>query len=272
MKARATSSATSASSSARRTSRSAASTSASVSAPRRVRRSRMRPSRSESESNIVPSSCDLVLRSVRSTRLEGRGPHAASSFETRPSGAPQDEVRNTYGARGRIALSGGGLRPRAGRLVLVSALGESARNLWMGLGEVKDGWPAPLLRVLRVLSLCPATRSVDSPPACGEGLGVWVAVAGPNRVHQLRPPPRRFAPTLATRGRVKTEFAARGDRTSPGYTSIHTHTFSFPRRVFCARVLLLASRTRNEGWRSAEITCGCCGTRGARLAARPGRV
>src|SRR5262249_57534660 len=71
----------------------------------------MRPSRSESESNIVPSSCDLVLRSVRSTRLEGRGPHAASSFETRPSGAPQDEVRNTYGARGRIALSGGGLRP-----------------------------------------------------------------------------------------------------------------------------------------------------------------
>src|SRR5262249_15634570 len=36
----------------------------------------------------------------------------ASSFETRPSGAPQDEgLPNTCGARGRIALSGGGLRP-----------------------------------------------------------------------------------------------------------------------------------------------------------------
>ena len=51
VKARATSSATSASSSARRTSRNAASTSASLSAPRRVRRSRMPPSFSDSVSN-----------------------------------------------------------------------------------------------------------------------------------------------------------------------------------------------------------------------------
>src|SRR5262249_61331234 len=35
---------------------------------------------------------------------------------------------------------------------------------------------------------------------------------------------------------------------------------SFRRRFLCARVLPFASRTRNEGWRSAEITCGCCGT------------
>src|SRR5262245_66119003 len=134
----------------------------------------------------------------------------------------------------------------------------------MGLGEVKDGWPAPLLRVLRVLSLCPATRSV------GVGGG------GRSCRTESRPPTPTPTPALRAdpphKGRVKTEFAARGDRTSPGYTSIHTHTFSFPRRVFCARVLLLASRTRNEVWRSAEITCGCCGTRGARLAARPGRV
>src|SRR5262249_43771438 len=93
-KARTTSSATSASSRARRTSRSAASTSASVSAPRRVKRSRMPPSLSESESNI---SCrcpaGLVLRDA-------------------PFGAPQDEgLPNTCGARGRIALSGVGLRP-----------------------------------------------------------------------------------------------------------------------------------------------------------------
>src|SRR6185436_19463819 len=52
VKACTTSSATSASSRARRTSRNAASTSASVSAPRRVSRSRMPPSRSDSESNI----------------------------------------------------------------------------------------------------------------------------------------------------------------------------------------------------------------------------
>src|SRR5262245_47352421 len=73
-KARTTSSATSASSKARRTSRSAASTSASVNAPRRVKRSRMPPSLSESESNI---SCrcpaGLVLRDPPFGRSSGRG-------------------------------------------------------------------------------------------------------------------------------------------------------------------------------------------------------
>src|SRR5262249_56096308 len=47
----------------------------------------------------------------RANRTSCRCP-AASSLETRPSGAPRDEgLPNTYGARGRIALSGGGLRP-----------------------------------------------------------------------------------------------------------------------------------------------------------------
>ena len=55
VKARATSSATSASSNARRTSRKAASTSASDSAPRRVKRSRIPFSRSDSDSNIYLS-------------------------------------------------------------------------------------------------------------------------------------------------------------------------------------------------------------------------
>ena len=63
MNERTTSSATSASSSARRTSRSAASTSASVSAPRRVRRSRIPPSRSDRLSNIdVSDPSRRVLR------------------------------------------------------------------------------------------------------------------------------------------------------------------------------------------------------------------
>src|SRR5260221_8304869 len=55
-----------------------------------------------------------------------------------------------------------------------------------------------------------ATISVCSPPPCGEGLGVGV--------HQwkiARPPPRRFAPTLPTRGRGNTELAARIDSSSP---------------------------------------------------------
>src|SRR5262249_57460197 len=39
---------------------------------------------------------------------------------------------------------------------------------------------------------------------CGEGLGVGV-----HWRTSARPPPRRFAPTLPTRGRVSTEFVAR---------------------------------------------------------------
>ncbi len=54
------------------------------------------------------------------------------------------------------------------------------------------------------------THSVCSPPPCGEGLGVGVL----QRI-TTRPPPRRFAPTLPTKGRVETEFAARAESTSP---------------------------------------------------------
>src|SRR5262249_3892858 len=43
-----------------------------------------------------------------------------------------------------------------------------------------------------------AAHSVCSPPPCGEGLGVGVRL----RI-TARPPPRRFAPTLPTRGRVR---------------------------------------------------------------------
>ena len=88
---RTTSSATSASSSARRTSRIAASTSASVSAPRRVRRSRIPPSRSDRLSN---------MRSPR----------------------PHRPFTKHFRARGRIALSGGGRRPQGlvGELALRS--------------------------------------------------------------------------------------------------------------------------------------------------------
>src|SRR5262245_8339527 len=71
----------------------------------------------------------------------------------------------------------------------------------------------PRVVVLQHFHLCllhnNAAHSVCSPPSRGEGLAVGVGVAGPSRVHQPRPPPRRFAPTLPTRGRVKTEFAAR---------------------------------------------------------------
>ena len=103
VKARTTSSATSASKSARRTSRSAASTSASLNAPRRVSRSRMLPSRSDSE------------------------------FE---------HGSNTNYARGRIALSGGGLRPLLDRSAVQSHVScENARSLWSGPARVKE-YPA----------------------------------------------------------------------------------------------------------------------------------
>src|SRR5215467_5960463 len=89
--------------------------------------------------------------------------------------------------------------------------------------------PSFLLEHVRLcLKHVSATYSVCSPPPCGEGLGVGV--------HQritARPPPRRFAIAdakrrrssrlrtaaegrlcLPTRGRVKTEFAARADSIS----------------------------------------------------------
>src|SRR5262245_10814185 len=54
-----------------------------------------------------------------------------------------------------------------------------------------------------------AAYSVRSPPPCGEGSGVGVR---PRLT--ARPPPRRFAPTLPTRGMVETELAACTDFTS----------------------------------------------------------
>ena len=81
VKARTTSSATSASSSARRTSRSAASTSASLSAPRRVSRSRMPPSRSDSESNR------FLLRTVALRATCGQTPMAPEGASRCRAGA-----------------------------------------------------------------------------------------------------------------------------------------------------------------------------------------
>jgi hypothetical protein len=40
--------------------------------------------------------------------------------------------------------------------------------------------------------------------------------------------------------------------------STHVNSSSFPRRVFCARVLFFASLTRISGWRSAERRTGAC--------------
>ena len=94
MKARATSSATSASSSARRTSRSAASTSASVSAPRRVRRSRMLPSRSDRLSNI--GSKRHLLR-PRAHRAVGRWPPASWAGRRIANHGSFKRARGTYG-------------------------------------------------------------------------------------------------------------------------------------------------------------------------------
>src|SRR5262249_7394963 len=45
--------------------------------------------------------------------------------------------------------------------------------------------------------VCITARSVHSPPPCGEGVGVGV-----RQPITARPTPRRFAPTLPTRGRV----------------------------------------------------------------------
>ena len=100
VKPRTTSSATSASSSARRTSRIAASTSASVSAPRRVRRSRIPPSRSDRLSNIIQTPM-----------------------------APEGASRCRAGASGLTDRSAD----------CNSGSCESARNLWWHPREVKKG-------------------------------------------------------------------------------------------------------------------------------------
>src|SRR5262249_11649607 len=161
------------SSKARRTSRSAASTSASVSAPRRVRRSRIPPSLSESESNILPLSCGLILPDAPFGR------------------SPDQGLPNIYGARGRIALSGGGLRPPGPVGGCISALDESARNLWMRRPEVKNAALrgascvsaaaySPLrlpLRSQRELASCPPTME-GSPMQITRVLFIALAAIG----------------------------------------------------------------------------------------------
>src|SRR5262245_52168515 len=48
------------------------------------------------------------------------------------------------------------------------------------------------------------------------------------------------------------------------FTCQTAHVSSFPRRVFCARVLPFASRTRSEGWAERRKNVGCLrGTRSA---------
>src|SRR5271169_1361987 len=100
VKARATSSATSASSSARRTSRSASSTSASDSAPRRVRRSRIEPSRSDRLSNIV---VQTVLRS-RAHRAVGRLPPVSRTGRRSKTSVSYECRRNLVTARITVNL------------------------------------------------------------------------------------------------------------------------------------------------------------------------
>src|SRR5262249_45344389 len=112
---------------------------------------------------------------------------------------PQDEVRNTYRTRGRIALSGGGLRPRG-------PVGSSWFQL-LARARGTYGWDLVKSRMagLHRCSVCCVCCPFARPPAratplplVGRGWG-GVAVAGPKRVHQLRPPHRRFAPTRPTR-------------------------------------------------------------------------
>src|SRR5215467_110453 len=178
-KARTTSSATSASSNARRTSRSAASTSASVNAPRRVKRSRMPPSLSESESNI---SCHVQASSLpgstrQSILFASRWMPGSSPGMTRLANLPSLQYQTPTAPEGalRCRAVASGLQGRSAGFT--SALGESARNLWMRPGEVKDAEscgaascvPAaayspirlPLLS-MRELASCPPT--MEGPP------------------------------------------------------------------------------------------------------------
>ena len=118
MKARATSSATSASSSARRTSRSAASTSASVSAPRRVRRSRMPPSRSESESNIVPNTylCCVTFRGRRFCPRPAKRGEGSRLDQQAPAGEGRHNLPLTPTLSPFASLTGRGSAPRLPRV------------------------------------------------------------------------------------------------------------------------------------------------------------
>src|SRR5262249_20491890 len=187
MKARATSSATSASSKARRTSRSAASTSASVSAPRRVRRSRMPPSLSESESNIVPLSCGLVLRDAPSGRSSGsrltkhlRRPRAHCAVgRWPPASRAGRRVAFRLLARARGTYGCGGPKSRTANFVgffscVPAAAYSPVRLPLVSIGELASGRlatggsPMQIMRVLLIalgLVGVSADRTVSQPSA-----------------------------------------------------------------------------------------------------------
>src|SRR6202022_1719213 len=96
--------------SARRTSRAAASTSAADSAPRRVSRSRMPESLSDRPSNILA----LLPLHLAWRRRESALVETPLTPTLSPQGRGEGEEKppaNTNRARGRNALSGGGLRP-----------------------------------------------------------------------------------------------------------------------------------------------------------------
>ena len=106
-----------------------------------------RPPRSARRAASGGRGCRRVVR--RANRTSCRCP-ARSSFETRPSRAPQDEglIKHLRRPRAHRAVGRWPPAPGAGRRVSTSrALGESARNLWMRPPEVKNSarlaWTIP---------------------------------------------------------------------------------------------------------------------------------
>jgi hypothetical protein len=118
----------------------------------------------------------------------------------------------------------------------------------------------------------PRTRCVPS-PACGGGLGRGHAT----RLMRASSPPPHPSPvngggSRPSVGRVKTEFAARGDRntcatsrsSSPNrvrqsYSLVKQHVFLRSRGAFLRPGFVsFASRTLIEGWRSAERRTDAC--------------
>ena len=77
---------------------------------------------------------------------------------------------------------------------------------------------------------------------------------------ELRPLRRKGSSGACSRSRPIT-----GPRSPFLFTCQTAHVSSFPRRVFAPGFCFLGFAHPDEGWRSAEITLGCSGTRGACL-------